>query len=111
MKVSTSTAENEVVLVEIDGEVDAYTAHKLHETLEGILAQGHKRLVLDVSKMGFISSAGLRVILFAQRELCQRGGEVRACGLGAQTLAVFEMIGLDECLKLCDTRQEALQDW
>ena len=111
MNISTHTAEIEVVLLEIEGGIDAYTAYELHETLEGILAQGHKRLVLDVSKMSFISSSGLRAILVAQREVGQRGGEVRACGLDAQILAVFEAIGLDECLKLSDTRQEAMQDW
>ena len=111
MEISTYIAEIEVVLVEIEGGVDAYTAYELHEALEGILAQGHKRLVLDVSKMSFIASAGLRAILVAQREVSQRGGEVRVCGMDAQIRSIFEMIGIDECLKLCDTCQEAMQDW
>ena len=111
MKISTSTTEIEVVLVEIEGGVDAYTAHMLHEALGSILAQGHKRLVLDVSQMSFITSAGLRAIMVAQREASRRGGEVRACGLDAQTRSIFETIGLDECMKLSDTCQEAMQDW
>ncbi len=111
MKISTSGAENEVVLIEIQGEIDAHTAGKLDKTLNDVLAQGHSRLVLDASQMGFISSAGLRAIMFAQREVSQRGGEVRVCGLNAQARRIFEMAGLDEVLQLSDTRQEAMEGW
>lgn len=111
MNISTALVENEVVLVEVEGEIDAHTARTLDETLNDLLARGHSRLLLDASQMGFISSAGLRAIMFAQRELDQRGGQVRLCGLNAAVRRVFEMAGLDEVLHLSDTRQEALQGW
>jgi stage II sporulation protein AA (anti-sigma F factor antagonist) len=111
MKILTSHAENEVVLIEVEGEIDAHTARTLDKTLNDLLAQGHSRLVLDASQMGFISSAGLRAIMFAEREACQRGGQVRVCGLNAQTRRIFETTGLDECLQLSATRQEAMEGW
>jgi anti-anti-sigma factor len=111
MKISTSSAENEVVLVEVEGEVDAHTARSLDKTLKELLAQGHRRLVLDGSQMGFISSAGLRAIMFAEREASEHGGQVRVCGLNAQARRIFEMAGLDECLHLSDTRQDAMAGW
>jgi stage II sporulation protein AA (anti-sigma F factor antagonist) len=111
MKVITSSAENGVILIEVEGEVDAHTAHKLDKALNDQLAQGHSQLVLDASGMGYISSAGLRAIIFAQRELDQRGGQVRVCGLNAQVRRIFEMAGLDECLHLSDTRREAMEGW
>jgi anti-sigma B factor antagonist len=111
MKISTSVAESEIVLIELEGEVDAYTARTLDKTLNDLLAQGHSKLVLDASQMDFISSPGLRAILFAHRELCEQGGQVRVCGLTGQVRRLFEMVGLDECLQLSDTRQEAMADW
>jgi stage II sporulation protein AA (anti-sigma F factor antagonist) len=111
MKISTSSAENEVILIEVEGEIDAHTARKLDKTLNDLLAEGHSRLLLDASQMGFISSAGLRAIVFAQREASQRGGQVRVCGLNPQTRRIFEMAGLDECLHLSNTCQEAMKGW
>jgi anti-anti-sigma factor len=111
MKILTSRAENKVVLIEVEGEIDAHTARKLDKTLNDLLAQGHSRLLLDLSRMGFISSAGLRAIMFAQREAGSRGGQVRVCGLNAQARRVFEMARLDEYLRLNDTRQEAMEGW
>lgn len=111
MRIQTSHAEDKVVLIQVEGEIDAYTARELDRTLNELLVQGHARLVLDASGIGFISSAGLRAITFAQREAQQRGGEVRVFGLSAQVRRVFEMAGLDECLHLSDTRQEAMEGW
>jgi anti-anti-sigma factor len=111
MNISTALVENEIVLVEVEGEIDAHTARTLEKTLNSLLAEGHSRLVLDGSQMSFISSAGLRAIMFAQRELDLRGGQVRVCGLNAPVRRVFEMAGLDECLQLSDTRLEALAGW
>jgi anti-anti-sigma factor len=111
MKILTSGAEKEIVFIDIEGEIDANTARKLDRTLNSLLAQGHSRLVLDASQMTYISSAGLRAIVFAQREAGQRGGQLRICCLDGQALRIFEMACLDEYLRLCSTRQEAMEDW
>jgi len=111
MQISTSSVDNEVVLIQIEGDVDAYTARTLDKTLKNLLAQGHSRMLLDASQMDYISSAGLRAIMFAQREAGQRGGQVRVCGLNAQARRIFESVGLDEFLHLSNSRQEALEGW
>jgi anti-anti-sigma factor len=111
VRISTSVAERDVVVVEIEGEVDAHTVGALDETLSDLLAQGQSRLVLDLSRMGFISSPGLRAILFAQRAAGQQGGQVRAFGLSARVRRIFELAALDEVLHLSNTRQEAIEGW
>ena len=111
MRISTSVNESGVAILEVEGEVDAHTARKLDKALNDLLARGHSRLVLDASQMGFISSAGLRAIMFAQREAEQLGGEVRVFGLNAQVRRVFEMAGLEDCLHLSESLQEAMAGW
>lgn len=107
----TSRVEGGVVLIEIEGDVHTFAARELERTLKHLLAQGHSRLVLDASRMGYISSAGLQAILSAHREVCERGGEVRICELNDHARQIVEMAGLDECLRLSDTRQEAMASW
>jgi anti-sigma B factor antagonist len=111
MDILTSSQENGVVLIEIEGDIDAHTAPQLERTLNDLVAQGHNRLVLDVSQVDFISSAGLRAITFANRDVSQRGGQVRLCRLNAQTRRIFELAALDEWLKIYNTRQEAMEGW
>ncbi len=111
MNIITSSAENEVVLIEVEGEIDAYTARELDRILDDLFAQGHSRLVLDASQVSFISSAGLRSVTFAQQRAQQQGGEVRVFGLEAQVRRVFEMAGLDQYLRLSGKRHEAVEGW
>lgn len=111
MTLLRSRVEDGIALIEIEGDVHTYAARELERTLTHLLAQGHKRLVLDASQMGFISSAGLQAILSAHREVCERGGEVRICMLNDQARQIIQMAGLDECLRLTNTCQEAMADW
>jgi anti-anti-sigma factor len=111
MKVTTSEAGPGVGLVEVEGAVDAYTAPRLGAALSELVAQDHVRLLLDATGMTFISSAGLRVILFAHREVVQREGEVRVFGLNPQLQRVFEIAGFYRLLRISDTLQEAMEGW
>ena len=111
MRISTSVAAHEIVLVQVEGEVDAHTSREVDRALNELLDQGRTRLVLDATDMSFISSAGLRAIVYAYREASHRGGGLRVCGLNAQVRRVFEMAALDEFLELDETRQEALEGW
>jgi anti-anti-sigma factor len=111
VKISTSAIENGVVLLEVEGEVDAHTAPKLDKTLDDLLAQGHCRLLIDASQMGYISSPGLRSLLSAQLEARRLGGEVRLFGPSAQLRQTFETAGLGELLHISDTHQAAMEGW
>jgi anti-sigma B factor antagonist len=111
MKITASIAQNGVALLEVEGGVDAHTAHLLRRTLGDLLAQGHGRLVLDVSHMEYISSAGLRVLLDARRDARRLGGEVRLCDPNALVRRVIDLAGFEELLYVSGTRQQAMEDW
>jgi anti-anti-sigma factor len=111
MKITTSVTEDGIVLLEAEGVVDAHTAPRLKEALEDWLAEGHPRLVLNASGLEHMSSAGLRVLLYAQREARKLGGEVRLFGANAQVRRVIELAGFDKLLSIRETRTEAMEDW
>ena len=111
MKITTSVTEDGIVLLEVAGEIDAHTAPRLKEALTELLAQGHSRLVLSVSGVEHMSSAGLRVLLYAHRELSQLGGEVRLFGANTHVRRVIELAGFEKLLSIRDTHQEAMEDW
>jgi len=101
----------DVVVLEITGEVDAYTAQNFNQTLVDIFDQGYRRIVLDVSKITFISSAGVRTILFAYREANQLQGEIRLVGPVDQVRRTFEIAGFFELITITDELQDALNNW
>ena len=111
MKITASVTEDGIVLLEVEGEINAHTAPTLKETLDDWLNRGHSRVVLDASHVEHLSSAGLRVFLYAQQEAHQRGGEVRLFGLNAQVRRVIELAGFETLLTIRDTRHEAMEGW
>src|SRR5437016_3214624 len=58
---------NRVDLLEIEGRMDAASAPQLKQQIEALFDQGRYRLVLDMSKLEYIASPGLRVLIEARK--------------------------------------------
>jgi len=81
-------------LISVKGRVDSYTAPKLGEAFENINAAGRYKIVLDLSGLEFMSSAGFRTLLMAQRT-CKRynRGEIVLACVPKRTMEAFELTG------------------
>ncbi len=83
-------------IIEIVGRLDTITAPALDKTINEDIA-GTKNLVLDVKGMEYISSAGLRVLLGAQKKM-QKIGSMKVTGVCEEVMEVFEMTGFADIL-------------
>jgi anti-sigma B factor antagonist len=91
-------SEGEVPLIRVAGELDAVTVPQLRNVFQGLEAQGHRRLVLDLSGLRLIDSTGVGVLLSLHRRLETQGGGVAVRGLRSQPLLVFQLLRLDRVL-------------
>ena len=83
-------------VIEIVGRLDTITAPALDKTINEDIGDT-KNLVLDVKGMEYISSAGLRVLLSAQKKM-QKIGSMKVTGVRAEVMDVFEMTGFADIL-------------
>lgn len=111
MKISKLVHENNIMMLEIKGEVDAYTSQDLSKTLEDMLGDGYHKIVVEVSQMTFISSAGIRAILYAHKQAVQMGGELRFVGPTDQVRRIFEITGYFEIFQISDNLEETISNW
>ena len=86
----------EETIIEIAGRLDTITAPALDKTINEDIADT-KNLVLDVKGMEYISSAGLRVILSAQKKM-QKIGSMKVINVCEAVMEVFEMTGFADIL-------------
>ncbi|HVM40313.1 MAG TPA: STAS domain-containing protein [Acidimicrobiia bacterium] len=84
------------VTVAIEGEVDLYTAPKLREHLDEAIDRGTDRLVVDLTRMDFIDSTGLGVLVGAQKRLREGGGEMTLRNPSRSTHKILEIAGLTQ---------------
>jgi anti-anti-sigma factor len=106
----SKSVEDNIMVLEIKGEVDAYTSQNLNKTLADVLGDGYHQIVVEVSQMTFISSAGIRALLYAQREAVQLGGEVRLVGPTDQVRRIFEIAGFFELFQITDDLEESVSN-
>ena len=86
----------EVTIIEIVGRLDTTTAPALDKAINEDIGDT-KNLVLDVKAMEYISSAGLRVVLSAQKKM-QKIGSMKVINVCADVMEVFEMPGFADFL-------------
>ena len=85
-------------VIEIVGRLDTTTAPVLDKTINEDIGNT-KKLVLDVKGMEYISSAGLRVLLSAQKKM-QKIGSMKVINVCPEVMEVFEMTGFADILTI-----------
>ncbi|MDO4748194.1 MAG: STAS domain-containing protein [Eubacteriales bacterium] len=90
--------EAEKLTVAIEGKLDTTTAPEFEKTLGEIL-DGVSELVLDMTNLEYISSAGLRVILKVQKVMYNQG-KMKLLGVNETVMEVFEITGFSNILKI-----------
>ena len=88
----------ESTTIEIVGRLDTITAPSLDKTISEDLADT-KNLILDVKSLEYISSAGLRVLLSAQKRM-QKIGSMKLINVCEDIMEVFEMTGFADILSI-----------
>lgn len=90
-------------LLKVSGRIDSATAPHLNEALNKITEAGRFKIVLDMSDVDFISSAGMRVMVNFQK-VCRRynRGEIALAALPPTIFAALELAGFTAFFKIYD---------
>jgi anti-sigma B factor antagonist len=96
-------------LVAVKGRIDSSTAPQLSEALEGITGDGRYKIVLDMSDLEYMSSAGFRALLTSQR-VCKRynRGEIVLAVVPERVQDALELAGFTELFKTYNDTVEAV---
>jgi len=91
--------ENGKLVFALDGRLDATTAPNLQVELMAALSEA-KDVELDFTKIAYVSSAGLRVLLLGEKEAKAKGAAMVVRGVSEEVMEVFEMTGFDNVLTI-----------
>lgn len=108
MEVRTRTVGN-VHVVEVIGSVDAGTAERFEGVLLPLMEGEGPQAVVDLGSVSYMSSAGLRILLAAQKVARQHGGEVLLASMQPVVEEVFSMVGFDALFRSFPSLDQALR--
>ena len=92
------TVENGKAVIRPEGRLDTVTAPELESVIKETLP-GLKELTLDFEGLVYISSAGLRVLLSAQKAMNAQG-EMKLCNVNETVMEIFEVTGFSDILTI-----------
>lgn len=96
-------------IVAAAGRLDAAGAPAFEARGKALIQEGARQLLLDMSQVEYISSAGLRSLLVLAKTMKSAGGKMALCQLVPAVSEVMTMSGFDSILTLADDRAAALE--
>jgi anti-sigma B factor antagonist len=101
--------ERAVVVLVAEGEFDAYTAPELREALEEA-RPGDSPLVVELSRVSFMDSTALGLLVRAVKDVRERGGDIRVVLPSTTARRIFEITTLDRVLPVAVSRSAAVAE-
>lgn len=106
----SQSEENDILILNISGEIDAGSSVELDQAIQKCSATSDK-IVVDCSGLVYISSAGLGVFMSYVEDFQNKNIRMIICGLSDRVGHTFSLLGLADLLTIVTSRAEALQSF
>jgi len=101
-------ARDGIEVIDVQGEIDIYTAPRLRELLIDLVSQGEYRLVVNLDQVGFLDSTGLGVLVGGLRRVRARDGSLDLVCTQQPILKILKITGLTEVFGIYETVDQAI---
>ena len=101
--------ENEVVIVKLLGNLDTNTAPGAETEINKWLEEGELKMIINLEKTNYVSSAGLRIFLATAKKITASGGALKLCGANDVVQEILDISGFSTILDVKKTEEEAVE--
>jgi len=101
----------DIKIVDIIGELNTDASIVAETILNKLRENGAKKILVNLEKLDFIASWGLRVLLVTAQGVKKDGGELRICGLNETVKQVFEFSGFNKLFTITESEANALSEF
>ena len=107
----TTRETGDVMVVDLSGRLDTQTSGSAADELNRVTELGKTKILLNLSNLEFISSAGLRVLLRTAKLVQGANGKLMVCHANGVVKEVMELSGFESFLQMHETEENALADF
>ena len=101
--------ENGIVSIAIIGRLDADSSPEAEKVVKDALEGQTTRVLFNLASLEYLSSAGLRVLLGAAKEMRRRDGKIVLCALNEFVKEIFEVSGFQSLIPIADTVESGIE--
>ena len=110
MDITIETRPSGAAVVTLSGRLDLLSAGEVKQQLTKAVADGRKKLVVDLSGVTFVDSSGLGALISGLKAARLAGGDLRIARPGEQARVILGLTTLDRVMKPYGTVEEALDE-
>ncbi len=103
------STEQGLSVLALEGYLDAHTAPEFEKAVQTEFEAGRVRLVVECSRLSYISSAGLGVFMSFIEEIRAAGGDIKICGLIPKVFQVFDILGFSALFDILPDLRATIQ--
>jgi anti-sigma B factor antagonist len=96
-------------ILEVEGEIDVYTAPQFKEAVNKIIAGGQKDLIVDMSQVSYMDSSGFGTLLSATKRLRPEGGTVNLVSVNSAIDRMLRITRLNTVFGIYSTTSDAIE--
>ncbi len=100
--------DGQIMVIELNGHVDASNAFQLEEKMEEIVSSGKHKIVVNFKTVDYISSAGLRVLLTAIKKVKSHQGDMVLCEMSDNIHKIFSLAGFTNIFTIMNNEMESM---
>ena len=100
--------EEDIAIIEVEGEIDLNTSDIFRENLYQVIDEGYKKLVISLDKVNYIDSTGLGILIGGLKKMRLNNGRLTVVCSHPQIRKVFTITGLADILGLHENLQQAI---
>ncbi len=99
-----------VPIIDLSGEVDAYTSARFREAMIDVIEAGTASLIVNMMKVEYIDSSGLGALVGGLKRSSEHGGKILIVCDNIQIKKVFEITGLEKVFHIHDVESDAVEE-
>ncbi len=107
LNINVDSSRQDVILIELEGYLDAHTFEDLETLFEDLSLQGQHRLMVDLNRLKYVSSAGAGVFIGALGVCQENDGNIALIRPSAEVKEIFDLLGVFHIFPIASTPEEA----
>lgn len=104
-----ATEKDGISILYVEGFLDAHTVSGFESTIQRLVKDKNYKIVVNMQKLEYISSAGLGVFMGFIEEIREQGGDIKLSNLSDKVFRVFDLIGFPALFDILPTEEEAIK--
>ncbi len=97
-----------ILVVKLEGELDAFTVQQVKEQLSTFIKKGYKKIVVNLSQVRYINSTSIGVLVSRLRDIKKRQEELVLAELSDRVNRILTLVGGKQLFQIFNTEQEAI---